>query len=224
MAEHPIIVLRTKSRPDTIPGRIVVDAVKGDGYVDYKAAFGSWDLVVPPSERGPRALLLELTKITGSFAYTPDATRFHPILLTPILRVLGAFENRDDPNTKAARYASECAKDLDQRISAYILGASTKAQRKVVGSVTKTTPWSALVSHMKAVKGTTEYIDPDDMCERLGTRFGRFNGDPENAERLKKFDMPDETHPFRTIVREHALVLFEWARKRMDAELAEFKA
>jgi hypothetical protein len=233
VAEHPIIVLRARSRPDTIPGRVVVDSAKGDGYIDFKAAFGCWELVVPSSERGPRAILLELTKITGSFTCSSDGSRFHPILLAPVLRTLGAtlpIESRDltrdstepsivDHNAEAVRFASECAKSLDVRVSAYILG--DKKARKLIGPVTKATPWGALVTRTKSNQGTAEYIDADDMCERLGTSFGKFNGDPGNAKRLEKFSQPDETHTFRTIVREHAVVLFEWARKRMDAELGK---
>ena len=190
------------NRPDTLPGALRQDL---GGYMSFEAAFGGWQLYVPPCVRGPRSVLAELSGGVSAMmphksTFQDRVARFHPAVFEPLLRELGQYEaGRDETQDAAVAFARATARELDLRIAKFLDPRFDIGEVKPLARTAFCRPWHDL-------RGMTVAR----MCSAMGADPVDFMRDPANA-----------TIPTSSRQPEHVRCAFLWSRARMDGNMAQ---
>lgn len=190
------------NRPDTLPGALRQDH---GGYMSLDAAFGGWQLYVPPSVRGPRSVLVELSGGVSAMmphksTFQDRVARFHPAMFEPLLREMGLYEaGRDKTQDAAVEFARKTARELDLRIAKFLDPRFDIGEVKPLARTAFCRPWHDL-------RGMTVAR----MCSAMGADPEDFLRDPASA-----------TIPASSRQPEHVRCAFLWSRARMDGVMAQ---
>lgn len=219
VAEETCIVLLDPTRKGELPGDLVLHP---SGYFKFQDAFGLYESRVTGENTRPLAVVRELQKIAGDFAFYDDDDEhaedqlIHPCLLPPLLRRFGV--PRSTYNANAIRYARECSKKVDESIVEFLEGREFPSKPC----------WTMIVDWRdgEPTARVPDVVNAPVLCKRIGNA----NAVAEFRAAFPKTKMPrlemellGRTKTCGTLPA-WAAELFKWVRPKIDEKLASVYA